>query len=491
MLNLSSSGSRGGAGHRRSRGAWRAAIAGAGVVAAALAFGGPANAATPQAAGAAAPAAAAQTSAAQTTRDYVIRFWPRWISFAQQTANRVAGGTNALIGPEIPMSPQFRTINAINDDTIYASTLGLDLTQGPVILTIPATTTIYSILPLNVFGDTFETNIPSQTPGAYALTLVGWRGTLPAGVTRVDVPYPVTLWFFRADKYSPTGQNMVAEATQFRAGLRMATLANYLADPNTGPPTIVPMFPLLTFSFKVAEDVTALATPQLFLRTTQRAVHDPSTQPMYPSDLRLSQQFDRVFAAAQGHPAQLRSIERAVRDAYRAIVARWMTHVGATHWIHFDNIAAWGTAYLDRAAVTEYLQYSNNAAAAGYWAAFADGAGRQLNGARHDYKLTFAANQIPDAKRFWSLTAYVPGTIELVPNPANKYLVARYTPGLVYNADGGVTIYMSPTKPRNAPAANWLPVPRGQFSVYLRAYGPEGNTAPGSGYTPPPVTVAR
>jgi hypothetical protein len=481
--------------HRRDNGrlAWRGtAVASAFLmVGGLLAVGAPtASAAERTPAMQAAPAASAG-SAAQTTRDYVIRYWSRWTTFYQQKAFDVASGASTLAGPEIPMGPQFRVINAINDDTIYASSLDLDLRQGPVVLTIPATPTIYSILPLNVFQETFETSIPSQQPGTYALTLPSWRGVLPAGVQRVDVPYATTQWFFRADKYSPTGQDYIAEATKFRMGLRMQTLAKYRADPTAGAPGIAPLFPAFAFSFKVAQDTGALRTPQLFLRSLQRAVHDPSTTPMSASDLRLSRQFDQAFAAAQGNPVQMRRIERAVADAYHAIVERWMTHVGPTNWVHFNNFAAWGTAYLDRAASVEYCQFCNNEAAAGYWSAFKDGAGRTLNGARHDYKLTFPANNIPEAKRFWSVTAYTPNTIELIRNPANKYLVARYTPGLQYNRDGSVTIYMSVTKPRNVPAANWLPTRRGQFNIYLRAYGPQGNTAPGANYQPPAVTIAR
>ena len=472
------------------RSMWRRVVAVAGtvgLVAGLLTVGAP----TASAAGQRTSAAQSADSAAQITRDYVIRYWSRWTTFYQQKAFEAANGASTLAGPAIPMGPQFRLINAINDDTIYASSLDLDLRQGPVILTIPATPTIYSILPLNVFQETFATSIPDQTPGTYALTLPSWRGILPSGVTRVDVPYPVTQWFFRADKYSPTGQDMIAEADTFRLGLRMQTLANYLANPTAGAPTIAPLFPYFAFSFKLAQDTGALRTPRLFLRSMQRAVHDPTTTPMSASDLRLSRQFDQAFAAAQGNPLQMRRIERAVAEAYHAIVERWMTHVGPTNWVHFDNFADWGTAYLDRAASVEYCQFCNNRAAAGYWSAFKDKSGRWLNGARHDYKLTFPANQIPDAKRFWSVTAYTPNTIELIRNPANKYLVARYTPGLVYNADGSVTIYMSVRKPANVPAANWLPTRRGQFNVYLRVYGPQGNTAPDTGYIPPSVTIAR
>jgi hypothetical protein len=128
----------------------------------------------------------------------------------------------------------------------------------------------------------------------------------------------------------------------------------------------------------------------------QKAVHDPSTAPMYKSDLQLSQAFDEAFAAAQqaarhGNPVPLAKIDTAARSAYAAIVKRWRTHVGLTNWVHFNNIAEWGTAYLDRAAGTEYIQYGDNAAAAGYWQAFVDGAGRARSGGTFPYAVSSTA----------------------------------------------------------------------------------------------------
>jgi hypothetical protein len=99
--------------------------------------------------------------------------------------------------------------------------------------------------------------------------------------------------------------------------------------------------------------------------------------------------------------------------------------------------------------------------------------------------LTFSKSEIPDAKRFWSLTAYIPPGVTLVPNPARKYLVARYTPGLKTNSDGSITIYVAPRQPPGTRRANWLPVPRGPFSLLLRVYGPEGNSS--GTYLPPPI----
>ena len=113
-----------------------------------------------------------------------------------------------------------------------------------------------------------------------------------------------------------------------------------------------------------------------------------------------------------------------------------------------------GTDYLARAAGNEYIYGGNNPAAAGYYQAFTDSTGQPLNGARHSYALTFSASQVPQAKRFWSLTAFRPVLIEPIPNRLDEYLVASYTPGLVTSPDGLVTIYMAPAKPAGVPTAN-------------------------------------
>jgi hypothetical protein len=429
-------------------------------------------------------------AADQTTSQYMIRFYPRYLTYAQQTLTSHTQGANQLIGPAT-MGPQYNAVVAINDDTLYASAF-VDLSHGPMVLTIPSTPVTYSLLTLDVFGSFFQTSITPQMPGTYALVLAGWQGTLPAGLTQVTVPYPTTLWIFRADKYSSTGQNMIEQANAFRASLHLTSLANYETDPASGAAHILPIVPRFALSFKVAADGAIQADPKTFLRTLQRAMHSPTTAPLSASDLQLSQAFARTFQAAaqaeqRGEHAPMLRIAAAARRAWGMIVSHWLTHVGATNWVHFDNIANWGTAYLDRAAANEYIQYGNNASAAGYWQAFRDGKNHLLNGAAHAYRLRFAPNQIPQAKRFWSLTAYVPSTVELVPNSAHKYVVARYTPGLRKNPDGSITIYMQPTPPTNAPIANWLPVPKGPFSVILRAYGPVGNTASPT-YVPPPIT---
>jgi hypothetical protein len=102
--------------------------------------------------------------------------------------------------------------------------------------------------------------------------------------------------------------------------------------------------------------------------------------------------------------------------------------------------------------------------------------------------MTFKPRGAPPAERFWSLTAYTPNSIELIPNSAGKYVVASYTPGLQKNRDGSISIYISRTKPAGVPAANWLPVSSRPFNVMLRVYGVQsGSSVADNTYVPPPI----
>lgn len=117
-----------------------------------------------------------------------------------------------------------------------------------------------------------------------------------------------------------------------------------------------------------------------------------------------------------------------------------------------------------------------------YWTTRKDGAGRTLSGAR-DYRLHFAAGQLPPNNAFWSLTMGDAGN-HFVPNPINRYSVSDRS-GLEPNADGSVEIYIQHTAPTGH-ESNWLPAPAGKFILWLRVYLP-GQTVLDGEYKMPPV----
>lgn len=429
----------------------------------------------------------------QTTRDYVTRFYPRWFTYYQQ----LILPANKLTMPR-RITSLYKTVVAINDDTYYASA-ATDLSKEPAILTIPSSRSTYSILALTNFGEVIETSIEKETPGTYALVGPGWTGTLPAGVTRVDVPYDHSLWIIRADKHSSNGAGVLS-AQRFVRALRLAPLSEYEANSSTGATDVVSEL-FYAIPFKQLADEQARYAPVFFLKELQKAVNSADTEPLSESEQQLIARFNAFFGENGSNAAAAkRKFKSATRFAHASILGNYHRKTIARNWINFENIAVWldpefvelsKTPYLDRAAITEYILYGNNFEAAAYYHTFKDRNGDRLNGKNgRVYVLKFSKKQLPEAERFWSLTAYEPGSIELVKNSEKKYVVASYTSGLETNKNGSVTIYISEEKPAGVPKANWLPVPAGRFNVMLRAYGPEGKVASGE-YVPPGVKLRK
>jgi hypothetical protein len=435
--------------------------------------------------------------------DYTVRFYPRWYFWVQQNLftwnsdkdDGDGGQTilNRLTGP-LGMGPEYKIVVAINDDTIYAQTF-LDLSQQPVILTLPTYPTdyTYSILHLDVYGDVFSTSLSESPPhdgGSYAFVLQSQTAQVPKGVNPVVMPYPSSQVAIRIDKHTADGTDITSAASEFRAGLLLQTLDKF--DPtctsvSCGRTLVTPLF-TYGASVKRMADETIAKAPEAFLNVLQQAMASPTTQPLTDDDRALMQRFNDHFTAAKNAVDTdswlLTDLIRGAQAAYAAIVNRWQSHRGPTNWIHFDNIGQWGTAYLDRAALTEYIQCGNDRKHAYYADAFVDASGLPLDGGSFRYVIKFETGQLPQYTRFWSLTAYTPGEIELVPNLLHKYVVASYQKGISYGEDQSLTIYVQADLPLSEHIHNWLPVPKGPFSLLFRVYGPQGEALNGSYVVP-------
>lgn len=417
-----------------------------------------------------------------TTQNYLTTFYPIWFTHTQFGV----APTNQLIGPD-KISPLYQAVVAINDDTLYASS-PIDVSAAPVELFVPQTdmNVGYSVLLLDPYGNVYPSPIPSKAAGVarppttYALAGPRFEGSVGPGAVLARLPLDYMVLIFRADKYS-NGVDQIAKATSFRAALAI-----------NGVPTNVRPVAEFAFPVKTIADALIRTDPIEFLRQTQIAVADTrSTPPLSPQERRLSGDFDALFGDGSTLDPQSRAqFAKGARSAHDAILSNYLDHTDASHWVHFSNIGEWKkNAVLDRASITEFCQFCNTIATAAYYHAFADGTGAPLDGSSADcYVLTFKPGDIPTATRFWSLTAYTPDAIQPIPNPIDKYVVASYTPGLVSNADGSISIYISQTQPAGIAQANWLPVSGRSFNVMLRVYGvvPKSDVARNK-YLPPAI----
>jgi len=117
-----------------------------------------------------------------------------------------------------------------------------------------------------------------------------------------------------------------------------------------------------------------------------------------------------------------------------------------------------------------------------------DSGGTQMNG-HNLYAVTFAKDQLPPVKGFWSLTLYNDRHL-FNPNPLLRYSLGTKNKTLQYNPDGSLTLYAGATSPGKDKEANWLPAPNGAFSLFLRGYWADTAMLDGS-WTPPTIEMVK
>ena len=105
--------------------------------------------------------------------------------------------------------------------------------------------------------------------------------------------------------------------------------------------------------------------------------------------------------------------------------------------------------------------------------------GGRLTGSNR-YQLRFPPGSDPPAHAFWSLTVH--DGDGLADDHRSRLAVGDRDP-LWRSPDGSLTIHLSADPPRSD-ATNWLPIPRGSFSLALRIYWPQPSALDGSWWPP-------
>jgi hypothetical protein len=156
-------------------------------------------------------------------------------------------------------------------------------------------------------------------------------------------------------------------------------------------------------------------------------------------------------------------------------------------WTSPPNGAQWGTDYLSRAATARSNMYDNAPQETRYIYTDFDADGKRLNGANR-YTVTFAKDAIPPVNGFWSLTVYNKEHL-FEPNRLNRFSVGTKSKSLHFNTDGSLTLYFQEASPGGGKENNWVPSPKDDFSLYIRAYWPKEEILNGT-WKPPAVTHA-
>ena len=372
---------------------------------------------------------------------------------------------NAFVHARVLVNARFHAITTPNNDTLYSQAF-VDLTKGPVTLTIPDVGARYqSVAIMDMYTDN-NAVLGRRTPGGAAgtWTLVASAMSAPAGakVVRVATPHAWLLARTLVD-----GVSDIDAAHKAQDGLILS-----------GP--------------------AAAYTPAAALRAATWSVYFRAADLLLASDPPPTKAGLAGFAALKARapnfdPAAL-GADAAIVDA--GVAKAKLILAGASAHSPFEQ--GWQYPKPDLGNFGDDIVYRAIVAVAAIAALVPEEAiylraqGEEGILFRGDglYRLSLPAALPVDG--FWSLTMYeatADGQFFFTENPINRFSIGDRTPGVAKSANGGVEVWISRTDPGGAKSSNWLPAPKaGPFAMILRAYLPKPEFLNGR-YRVPAITA--
>jgi hypothetical protein len=310
--------------------------------------------------------------------------------------------------------------------------------------------------------------------GAYAITAPGWSGKLPARVKRINATTKRVLALVRT---------FVKDLKDLKAAQKIHT--SY----TTGP---LSRYPHGRIKPRIVPDATALNVfAPIDLTGSDISLYEEinsliNEYPPLPADVTHAKSLRSIGVDVKHYVRPSATLAPVLQAAIKPAIGQILADLPTLQ----TQIDGWGvnlhvTAIthnpLRRAALTIDGPGTHIAKEALYFG-IGQVDGLPLTGA-HNYTLAFPKGQLPPVGAFWSLILYDATTFFLVANPINRYEVASHTDGLIYGADGSLTIAVQHGRP-NSPSVNWLPAPTGAFRLILRTYIPKPAIFDGA-WTPP------
>jgi hypothetical protein len=348
----------------------------------------------------------------------------------------------------------------------------------------PTSATVSGSIRSSICAPTASSNW-GTTPGFYLLAGPDWNGEAPEGITRV----------FRASSNTGLVAPRIAQddtpedkrAIQgVLTGIAMYPIAEYDGRMKRMEWSKLPKVP----GAPPGEEETRWVIPEKFFDEFPTVLADA---PPLPGEEARYAQVLAVLAAAKDNPEMKQVMIEAAKDAEEKLVnplfqfrnyGQQLPH----NWSTISNESAFGTDYFTRTAVAKSNILVNSPNETKYFYQDLDADGARLNSTNR-YIVTFAKDQTPPVRGFWSLSIYNEHHF-FIKNPIDRFSVGTKNKDLRLSADGSLMIYVQADAPTDAvQRTNWLPAPRGDFSLYVRAYWPSAEIMDGT-WTPPAVRRA-
>jgi hypothetical protein len=441
----------------------------------------------------ASPAIAADEAQVIAQEAYIYLYPLITMDVTRRQATNVEAGKMPGFGPmnafaHIRTYPtaEFRAVVRPNFDTLYSSAF-LDLSGGPVIVSVPDTAGRYYLLPmLDMWTDVFA--VPGKrTSGTaatnFAVVGPGWKGTLPKGTHRIDSPTPYVWVIGRTQTNGPKDYDA---AHKVQDGYTITLLADSGKAPRAPAVTVDPTVDMKT---PPLQQVNTMPAPAYFKYGAELMKVNPPHVTDWSTIARLKRiglEPGKTFDADKLDPAVRGALEKGASAGLKLMQDKVPTLARVVNgWqMNTDTMGVYGDYYLKRAIVAMVGLGANQPEDAIYPLCIGDTSGQPLKGG-NKYILHFNKDQLPPVGAFWSVTMYDADGFQ-VANPINRFAIGDRD-ALKYAPDGSLDIYIQSDNPGSSKESNWLPTPKsGQLGVTMRLYAPKPQALDGR-WNPPAI----
>ncbi|MGC2310847.1 MAG: DUF1254 domain-containing protein [Candidatus Babeliaceae bacterium] len=415
-----------------------------------------------------------------------IYAYPLVIMTVTQQAMTYRGISNKFVN--IPTFPTYTFKNIVrpNVDTLY-SFAWLDLSQEPLILSVPDTQGRYYLMELMDAWTNVFASLGKRTTGTKAqhFALVGpfWEGTLPQDIKKIKAPTSMVLILGRTQT---NGKDDYTFVHQIQIHYTLTSLPEWDRSLIT---TSSCTFWGSALSQQVAPvDKVAQMDVQTFYTVFTQALKN---NPPQKQDCQILTELKKIgiepgkdFEHTTLSSNIMSSLNKAMKEAQKTIAQKKDTIKTTNGWAMIFDIGTYGTDYLMRALIAQMGIGANLPQDALYPTAFIDSKGRPLNGA-YNYVIHFDKDKLPPVNAFWSITLYNSKNF-LVKNSIERYAIGDRD-NFQLNQDGSLDIYIQHKTPGKDKELNWLPAPAADFNLTMRLYWPKKSVL-NKKWDPPAIT---
>lgn len=416
----------------------------------------------------------------------------RWRATVDE-ANPQRQRLNRLRNIQTLADPEAGIVAMPDPDALYASAW-LDLALEPLFLTVPPIGDLhYSYAFIDLFSDTFLVVRPrpqAAGPVTHMIVAPTWAGDAPSDVTLVRAP-TTSVWLLgrilvdapeELDRVRILQSRVLLETPDMRNERRILETGELMRFRTQAPPEPVADWP-------AAHPGDPLDLFDIGLRAIGESPLLERDRPLFEALAPLKLKPGRKFDRRAFTEADLRAIRSGIALGHAEIRAAAGRGRPVDGWTYSGrHIGSFADDPLTRAASALNGLGAPLAAEEVDVSCAVDADRRPLHGGQR-YFLTFAADRLPPARAFWSLSAHEvtpDGKVRLPGDSIGTRAIGDRTAGLVRGTDGSLTLYIQREPPADGRATNWLPAPAGPMRLVLRIHQPGEAVIAGS-YRVPPV----